>query len=131
MTTERITIEQLAAYLPYDLKLEMSGTYEPDIVTLHAVSQNNELMDKESLEWYPIDEDIKPILHPFQSIKSHIIHNGDKVLLSDELSERELMLIQEFDILDVLKYSTVQTLLKYHVDIFGLIPKNLAVEYEH
>lgn len=100
---------------------------------------------------YPIDDiftsEVKPLLRPMSDLFENIVHNGEiicvaKVIknLDDSIEwwnesrtalhypETGEFCITSSDKLDYkwLDYSIVETLFKYHFDVFGLIEKGLA-----
>ncbi len=130
-----LTIEQILPYYNHELNFKVDDSDWPYVWVCHTHLGSKNIGGKiggmSTVRWFDIKQ-IKPILQTLSSIIKPITHNenAEVILLSDELSDHELKMIEEFDILDVLKYPNIQKLLKHHVDIFGLIRRGIAVEYE-
>lgn len=87
MTENKLTIEHLAAYLPYGLKIKVIDTsfYKYDIITL---SDKGDLSNIGGIS-YVIDEpqDFKPILRPLDHLTKKIEHNGERLIPIVELAK--------------------------------------------
>ena len=124
----KLTIKELAPYLPYGLKYDYKGT----IYELHTLKNDttlNLLFDGKIC---------KPILRPLSNLTKEIEINGLKVIAITELLKdscfntdiitfKEQCKYEEALIFD-LSYRHSQILLSFHFDIFGLIEKNLAID---
>ena len=126
-----ITLKELAAYLPYGLKVSKihvlnTGKGIGSIPHMLTTKNNN----------------YKPILRPIADVENDIIiQNGETVNVLDIMNrfwEVEWMgATEKFELLEgglniilsaeELPYDLVQILLSYHFDVFGLIPDNLAI----
>ena len=117
MSTLVIFLSNLAGYLPYGLKFKCDNpTNFAGIKLLNEVDYD-----------YPIDK-FRPILIPlsrFKDINSEFMSNLNLDVLSQiALSEFANQRVT----LDLLPFGLVQECYRNHIDIFNLIPHNLAVE---
>jgi len=129
---DKLELKHLAPYLPYGLKM---SEYEYDLV-LNTNNHPNHCYDLE----YSIKEQIKPILRPLSDLDKYIPKLIEMNLQEDD--KFTLMSIQEsFNFKDGLIDSeqldaeigglnnwVVNQLNEWHFDVFGLIPKGLAID---
>jgi hypothetical protein len=135
-----LEVKHLAPYLPYGLKLQyvvrekventgiMKSIYHNDDET-HPTKISIEWGDGEHIWMF------KPILRPLSDLNKDIEINGENhqmwLLIPNCKHYNGTIIINgngyKFDITE-LKYSLIQTMLKFHFDIFGLIEKGLAVD---
>ena len=85
-----LTIEHLAAYLPYVLKcLDLKAEPDSNIFTLESVSIYRVVSDSEGN--FDIGfEEIKPILRSLSDLTKEIEHNGEKFVPMIELLKIEM-----------------------------------------
>lgn len=122
----KLEIKHLAPYLPYDL----SFYYE----SLDGTKQHSWILSNDKID-FALQMQNKPILRPLSDLNKEIIINGEKrqmwLLINGQKALQngkiENMNGYQYDILE-LSYSKIQTILKFHFDVFGLIPKGLAVD---
>jgi len=125
----KLELKHLAGYLPYGLKclaqgecekfFDMQGITDFTDVDLHETGRTVS-------EQYDI-EDVFPILRPLSDLTKEIEVNGEKFVPStlglglplDDLTSEEIL---------KLKYTTVNKLLSWHFDIYGLIENGLAID---
>ncbi|TCV17171.1 hypothetical protein EDC17_101190 [Sphingobacterium alimentarium] len=135
---DQLELKHLAPYLPYGLTVIL-GTTERNIT---AVSIDSRFVfvdaykgsrDKQTAGI----ENIKPILRPLSDLTKEIVHNGEKFVFSDVyLSNTTIKKILGQDcstfnnFLNDVDYNSIQFLFKYHLDVFGLIDKGLAISYK-
>lgn len=136
---EKLTIKELAPYLPYGLKIfsEDGNSYDviTDIQIAHIIKHNR------------IGE-VKPILRPLSDLTKEIKVNGEKFVpieyfeLGDDYNESvdygngNIKLIgllkdmAKYNFIDsnYMPYYVVQKLFEWHFDVFGLIEKRLAID---
>lgn len=107
---EKLTLEHLAPYLPYDLRIK-DGTSEftMDGSFLH-----------QAIEYPLLYKDFKPILTPLEDF---IGSEADKEIFGKGTYNMD----SKINYKECLYYWEVQILLKHHFDIFGLLERGLAV----
>lgn len=144
----KLTLEHLAPYLPYGLKLYhvgykakhildtsiKEGVYDREMsaVTLTAMVNGNEYL--------------KPILHPLSDLTKEIEHNGEKFVPIDYINgEFRLEIPNKIELQNWVKnisihfvlaewvgiedlYKLFKLLFQWHFDVFGLINKGLAID---
>ena len=125
---DKLTIEHLAAYLPYRLHF----TNGNEIVEMTIFNSHDCL----------ISDDFKPILRPLSDLTTEIEHNGEKFVpmkrLLKEVSDHypqdcynqdEQWIINDgYRAIGEMPHRKVQKLLEWHFDVFGLIDKGLAID---
>ena len=124
----KLELKHLAPYLPYRLKRHCPSSN----VRIHdytAMEFTQETCDRhQSYGW-------KPILRPLSDLTKEIEYNVEKFVFSDiyfsnskieKLQDKSLCLFE--NPLNEIDYNSVQTLIKYHFDVFGLIEKGLAID---
>lgn len=127
-----LTIEHLAAYLPYNLSV-----LRPDgktIVPLVGI-ENNILIfreyNNEDLTYGDMVKN-KPILRPLSDLTKEIEHNGEKFVPIDELDNyHDFSTLNYKDIISNplrYPYTVVKKLHEWHFDTFGLIDAELAID---
>lgn len=171
---EKLTIEQLAPYLPYELKVNLTRRlFERNNVGLMGCTfgyndtTNEHWIYRENVTYGIYD--IKPILRPLSDLTKEITHNGEtfvpmeklcndfcgrtpcnaefgttKILMhADNGSALKWWFVYHrnkmtFELSDDNKdmtthvlpqYQMFQKLHEWHFDVFGLIDKGLAVDY--
>lgn len=152
---DKLTIQELAAYLPYSLKAEMLdykidyvGKQYDEIIGIHQ-------WDKLCLYWSaltvggskPNIERIKPLLLPLSSLTKEIEHKGDKFVPIEKLNEmfsyKDMRLVYytnsglgwEIDssfantaLSFEEMYLPFLKLAEWHVDFQNLIPQGKAID---
>ena len=124
----KLTKQHLAAYLPYRVMVEF--TYQPknkhqDVIIEREVLDYSNIHLAEKLQ-------AKLILHPIESITKEIEWNGKMKVPFDvinRIKECATLYSHEYMIKHPLQlpYDVVQILLSMHIDVFNLIPNNLAL----
>ncbi len=124
---ERLTIKELAPYLPYGLKVIGFNNYiYKDMVC--------ELTDRNL--WTHIENQSKPLLRPLSSLTEEIEHNGESFVPYDVLRDMELkdMKLHSDGCLTInhrniqnCEYWRMEKLLEWYFDVFGLIDRGLAL----
>lgn len=127
---EKLTLKELAPYLPYNLmvlNLHTNLTYQLTGRVIDRVADLN--------------ESHKPILRNLSDLGKEIEHNGEKFVpirrmlesntfdlyKMDEMDEESINSFAEYMIEVQMSYDDAQMLLGWKFDIFNLIDKNLAV----
>jgi hypothetical protein len=137
-----LEIKHLAPYLPYGLKLQYVVREKVEKTgVLQSISHRDfeTHPTRVSIEGLYNEEHIwmfKPILRPLSDLNNEIVINGEKhqmwLLINGqkalENGEIENMNGYQYSILE-LSYNKIQTILKFHFDIFGLIEKGVAISY--
>lgn len=141
----KLTIEHIAPYLPYDLEV-MAGSRRGFYLVPQLNTSKHEREVTVSALMGISQDYYKPILRPLSQLTEVIDHNGGKFVMADFLwSVDESERADYFDYGKVPEYwaNCIQqvkenykrcdyleicTLAKYHFDFFGLIDKQLAVE---
>jgi len=134
-----LTLEHLAPYLPYGLKVKVEdykcdyvGREFDEVIGFHQ-------WDKSGLLWSVLTEGgakpslnrVKPILRPLSDLTKEIEVDGEKFVPLNKLrldfdldfDAEERSFVNMFEILE-----DYNKLLKWHFDVHGLIPKNLAID---
>jgi hypothetical protein len=134
-----IILRELAAYLPYGLKIQ--GQTHGDIETMTGLNSGAVMINHKTIGWADF-HDIKPILRPISQVQENIEHNGENINVFDLMNEYWEVefngVTHDFELpfngfglitlsAEQLPYNLVQTLLEYHFDVFGLIDDNLAI----
>ena len=127
---ETLELKHIAPYLPYSVLVTESNVYYGGFYLVgkkhalpHEISIGQMLMKKYS--------EYKMILRPLDEIK-----NFEEIM--DEFSVNSLeafenhfldnVLGKSLNCFDVVNYTIVELCFKYHLDIFGLIKKGLAID---
>jgi hypothetical protein len=138
--TNKLTLEILAPYLPYGLKVRVEdykcdyvGREFDEVIGFHQ-------WDKSGLLWSvltdggakPSVEKVKPILRPLSYLTKEIEVNGEKFIPIELLDNyHNFSTIRWGDIeADPTRYpfTIVQKLFEWKFDVFGLIPQSLAID---
>jgi hypothetical protein len=123
---EKLTIEHLTGYLPYDLKM-ISNTHGK-IYTLKSCNKTSLRLAECS---YDTDYfDVKPILYPLSTIKKNMTAGMVKHMLNCNFDVvREIWDLKSKRIsLNKITYETYIVILKNHIDYQDLIEEGLAVD---
>jgi hypothetical protein len=127
---EQLTLQHLAPYLPYSLNglikgedspQKLLGTYNTDECTL--------IICHSTFDYECSLDEFKPILRPLKEIQ-------DIPEIQEEFSEYHwesfvnsfFLLGRSLNCFDHVSYTIVELCFKYHLDIFGLIDKGLAID---
>lgn len=133
---DKLTIQELAAYLPYDLRVKHTVNYngfaKDAFVSLETLSEECAAFSDFSCDWFfDSDEnecDIKPILYPLSSLTKEIEHKGEKFVPIEKMKELGLGSLPRSLDYRWLYYHQAQKLLEWKFDIFGLLDRGLAVD---
>jgi hypothetical protein len=129
---EQLTLEHLAPYLPYGVKI----AHGLIIKDLTAVSLDSPFVFcttylSSRVKTMINISDIKPILRPLSDLTKEIEVDGEEFIPIDYIG---LMDYDTYSLLYIqnhtyrLPYQIFNKLLSWHFDIFGLIQKNLAID---
>ena len=119
---EKLTIEHLSAYLPYGLKVH------------YPKANRGWVLDKDTFSFtVDIIEDIKPVLRSMKNFASTDIYRKLNDGYYDLEFNRDGKVVIQIDhhwrTIESFPYDAIKLLLKEHYDIFGLIDKGLAINY--
>lgn len=133
---EKLTIEEVAPYLPYGLKAISDRTKEVRNVTLLHFTYDTETVGHNHLiyEGLILDKH-KPLLYPLSHLTNEMLRIemsriGQSAYIDYTTKERkEYIEKYSYDLwLNKLPYSIVQYLFKNKYDVFNLIDRNLAID---
>lgn len=127
----KLELKHLAPYLPYELKVYNSEIGVRDVVMLDS-------MNPLFCHIISVGKRNKPILRPlsdseeyFQELYGMLEHDDvTQYLDEDFLKYHDINSFDELINKEVehIPYGTLQVFLKQHFDLFGLIPKGLAID---
>lgn len=131
----KLTIEHMAPYLPYDLEVMAGGRRGYFLVPQLNTSKHEREVTVSAL--MGISQDYyKPILRPLSQVEEYfkpLFEEGDKEIVkyldSDFLYEYNINVsdIENYEV-EYLPVGLYRLLLKHHFDVFGLTEQGLAVE---
>lgn len=140
---EKLTLKQIAPYLPYEVKMcdEEEKTYFPTLIGIDGESIITTLPRFPYTYKCGISE-LKPILRPLSDLTKEIEVNGEKFVPFDVIANDEEYAYLEDDNIWVndmfysqiltdlafIPYGVIQKLLEWHFDFQGLIQQNKAVD---
>jgi hypothetical protein len=130
---KKLELKHIAPYLPYKLKAKFPETNRKNckkyvVGTIGYLFSNCSIGCYDTVNSYP--DNFKPILRPlwqYKDINSDAMNDlncdlPDQILIN-QLAHRDADL-------SCIPYSTAEICFKNHIDIFGLIDKNLAIPIE-
>jgi hypothetical protein len=149
---EKLTLEHLSPYLPYKLEVKI---FDDRIKVMNATNSSSTYWVGigACVKW---SENCKPILRPLSDLTKEIEYNGEKFVPIIEIAKKFYPRYNDFEFVEYdpveeiimlqsridnspyfqfafnvgsksISHRLVQELLKLHIDIFGLIEKNLAI----
>lgn len=127
---EKLELKHLAGYLPYGLKMYWEFGRNKTIAPWELMCN--------SLD-FALNNQNKPILHPFSDLTKEIEVNGVKFIPADIINRdfcwdyvrnnmRLLLKDESYILVGYLPVLVVDKLLEWHFDIYGLIEKGLAID---
>jgi hypothetical protein len=123
----KLTQEHLAAYLPYNVNVFYKdlrrSSHFPNGQVFKLNPYNMGYANQEHLEF-------KLLLNPIESITKEIEFDGERFKPFEKLYSMYGQTLQSGDFKHLTiteSYVLVKQLLKWHIDIFNLIPNNLAL----
>lgn len=150
---EKLTIKELAPYLPYGLNCHCMGlvvdSYADEIihVIVEIVGLNTDYVEIHEIGRTVTEQydylDVKPILRPLSDLTKEIEVNGEKLVPIHKFKKMSIDFscihfdpfsvyipngcnYFELDFFDY--YNVTQKLFEWHFDVFGLIEKGLAID---
>lgn len=131
---DKLTIQELAAYLPW----EVEATYfdaDRELIQFCKVRgwNTDELTISDGEYEYVVEfDDIKLCLLPLSHLTKEIEHKGEKFVPIEELDKyHDFSILNYKDIMSTplrYPYTVVQKLLEWKFDIFGLLERGLAID---
>ena len=138
----RLELKHIATYFPYKVRvIGVKKKYNIDTIIdkVKIVWNSGVTADYFYMEDYIgilfTEIDIKLVLRPLSDISNIIEHNCEKFRPFDVLAKRAEEYVSEKDIQkkaisELLgNYSQVEKLIEWHFDIYGLIEKGLAIDF--
>ena len=131
----KLTIEHLAPYLPYGLRVRYIDENNTAIligITYIGNIIHGQLDFNGVLGLYEFN-DFEPILHPLSDLTKEIEHNGEKFVPIEVLDGYSSgwfggdLVRKGRDIYET-PYASAQKLFEWHFDVFGLIEEGLAID---
>ena len=123
---EKLTIKELAPYLPYDLKIQWSN---PEAENSKMTPRLMEVLINQNFD--PIIH--KPLLRSLSQLTEEIEHNGVRFVPLEWLEKN--MDFKEWNppvmndcTINMGQWHEYQKLFEWHFDVFGFIDKGLATE---
>lgn len=99
-------------YLPYEVRIKNKTTEMP---------LSGAYLDELNDPLWGFDDSYKIILYPLADYKKF-----NEIL--DEMTDYEVGMIDDNpDLVGRLSYDVIQLMFKYHIDVFGLLNKNLTI----
>ena len=133
----KLELKHLAPYLPYGLKGTSDNDYVNGVgfqsVDVTGLSETRVSIRKKNVMvglLYNYDE-FKPILRPLSDLlKFKELFNVVNTIKQFQISEKGFYSLNYAEFYDYKKlpYEIVNILFKHHFDVFGLIPKRLAID---
>ena len=137
---EKLTIEHLSPYFPYNLRMwdvENERQYIPELIGIVDSEKIRVTLPRfPGVTLFEINA-LKPILRPIQEVEQYFenlygyLEHQDVTDYFDVdfLKSHDNIEIDEIQFLKVeeLPFGTLKVLLKHHFDVFGLIEKGLAI----
>jgi hypothetical protein len=125
----KLTIKELAPYLPYGLKVQWIREDDNEVITsVLTISDYPFLITRNKA---------KPILRPLSDLTKEIVHNGERVVPVEWLEDKYYTLglhkqceklAEDSRWVNHSDYLLIMHLLEWHFDIFGLIEQGLAID---
>lgn len=133
---EKLTIKELAPYLPYKLQWKFEGSDEVhEVMGIDITDFGIHLFSPYGDYGKCRINEGKPLLRPLSSLTEEIDHNGERFIPINNLKHlygwdylwyEVLGEITNFNV-NKLKYACLKLLLEWHFDVFGLIERGLAL----
>ena len=135
----KLELKHLAPYFPYGLKVKitMEGcnymlSTSTNIAELEGIYGDDMCLLKQNEGSFDLDfNEFKPILRPLSDLNEEIEVDGEKIDITDYVSKSEILQILDESKLcriHYVPYGIIGRLFEWHFDVFGLIPKGLAID---
>lgn len=132
-----IELKEICPYLPYGLKVTFEGDeYSHTIVGVEDTTNGIRLISPFNDYGQADISKVKPILRPLSDLTREIEHNGEKFIPMEKLEggygfidfKYGFVKNQRLSVYQI-SYWIVEKLLSWHMDVFNLISRGLAVDY--
>lgn len=135
-----LDIKHVAPYLPYGLNFlthkHRIKYGQKTVVQSRGMSLDDdgtlvvEFLYEDDLIFSNEMKSCQPLLYPLSYLSKEIEHNGEIVEPYELLAytERLQLVRADFNPLSMLSYATVQKLIEFRFDVFGLIDQGLAID---
>ena len=140
----KLEIKHICGYLPYELEIA-NVSLKGKIISTYIMELNN--YDNRGIENVLYGVNQIPLLHPLSDLTKPIVHKGEEFTPRERLIEKYSKLevryrssqpekyidgciayLSEPKGYDRIPHWMYQDLIKWHFDIFGLIPSGLALD---
>lgn len=126
----KLELKHLAGYLPYGLRVNIRQERQVSREEWKWFETEN-ILNGSFLTWNL--ENLTPILRPLSDLTKEIEVNGEKFVPIDfnafEYSKEDIIEFQNrFIHYKGMKFGIIERLFEWHFDIYGLIPKGLAID---
>lgn len=134
---DKLELKHLAPYLPYGLK----GIQEVNGLIWWLHKESNICRAEDNYHSISVNDflifELKPILRPLSELEKEISYNGVYEMLGVFIGQWQEEWVEHFiDFtgrpheanIELCPYDLMQLLLMNHFDVFGLIPKGLAID---
>ncbi|MBC7654362.1 MAG: hypothetical protein H7098_07810 [Oligoflexus sp.] len=114
---EKLELKEIVGYLPYKLQMTRNG-FVGELLCVYT----DKVFKVSCSNWHESLEDdnfYKPILRPLSDLTKEIEVNGERKIISDYTLDK-----MSFN----LGINYLNTLFKYHFDVYGLINRGLAID---
>lgn len=136
MERDKLTIRELAPYLPYGLKIQTIGIYQDD--PIFTMCDKRGLSNVSISDVLDFQGDYKPLVIPLSSLTKEIEVNGERFVPVEKLEEL-MPNTSNFnwlrsdcshkDLRDtIIEYCVIDKLCEWHLDCFNLIERGLAID---
>ncbi|WP_312698181.1 hypothetical protein [Sphingobacterium mizutaii] len=124
---ERLTIKELAPYLPYGLKVQITENKAiTEVLSLDAHRYKGQIRIETALGSWGCSY-FKPLLRRLSQLTEEIEHNGERFVPVDVLGWNSYENIIKKGICDSVGYQYMIKLFEWHFDVFSLIDRGLAL----
>lgn len=130
----KLELKHLSPYLPYGLKMICLNYWEGDDSPeaewlLDSLSADDNYWWNEDGDNFTIGSDFKPILRPLSDLYNEIA--TDNVIHYPYATLKiplDLAMNMDYENINNFPHRVITQMIKWHFDVFGLIPKGLAID---
>ncbi len=135
---DKLTLDHLAPYIPYGVKILTGPSFIRELVV--DLPSGSAIRTHVPLSYILTGIGHKPILHPLSDLTKEIEHNGDRFTPNNRIDQYtqiggdgKLYLLVDGALWSCnplsWDYYLVVKLISWHFDVFGLIEKGLAIDF--